>query len=175
MFSIRVAKFSDAKKIARIRIDTLHLAPPGEISGAALNARSAKQRETFWRGRFEQARGLVFVIESDDIVGFCDLIPARDKDIDPKSVYEIAAVYAISEYWRMGAGKALCYHVLGDARKRGCQALTLWVLASNSNTMRFFESLGFTRDGTFKVEMASDGSNLQKIRYRVKFNRPDQT
>lgn len=175
MFSVRVAKFADAKKIASIHVDTWYVAYQGQIAGANLDARSVRRREAFWRGRFELARGSVFVIESDEIIGFCDLIPSRDKDADAKTVGEIAAVYVISRLWNVGAGKVLCYHVLAEARKRGYQAVTLWALASNSNAMRFFESLGFVRDGAVKFETASNGGNLDKIRYRMKFNRPDQT
>ena len=175
MFTIRVAKSADAKRIARIHVDTWHVAYRGQIASAVLDTPSVEQREAFWLGRFEQARGSVFVIERDEIIGFCDLIPSREKDADPKAVCEIAAVYVVSDHWNVGGGKVLCYHVLAEARKRGYQAVTLWVLASNSNAMRFFESLGFARDGVVKIETAPDGSNLHKIRYRIKFNRTEQT
>jgi GNAT superfamily N-acetyltransferase len=175
MFSVRVAKFADAKKIARIYTGAWRISHRCQIGDVVLETRSVKRREAFWRGRFEQARGSIFVIERDDIVGFCDLIPSRDKDADPNTIAEIATISVISEHWRMGAGKALCYHVLAEARKRGYNAIILWVLASNSDAMRFCESLAFVRDGAVKIGTASNGGNLNEIRYRIKFNRAVQT
>lgn len=171
MFSVRVAKAADSKKLARIYAGTWRISHRRQIADAVLEARSVKKREAFWHARFEQASGSIFVIESDDIVGFCDLIPSRDKDAAPNTVVEIAAICVISEHWRIGAGKALCYHVLAEGRKRGYKAITLWLLASNSDAMRFCESLGFSRDGAVKIETAPDGSNSHQIRYRIKFDR----
>jgi ribosomal protein S18 acetylase RimI-like enzyme len=175
MFSVRVAKAADAKKIARIHVDIWRITYRGQIPDALLKKQSVRKRETFWRQRLKQGKGTVFVIEIDDLVGFCDFVPSRDKDTDPKIVGEIAALYVVSDHWRMGAGKALCYHVLGHARKQHCQEIVLWVLASNSNAMRFYESLGFARDGAVKIETASDGSKLYEMRYRLKLNQAGQT
>lgn len=167
MYFVRIAKAADAAKIARIRVDMRLVAYRGPDSEARLDARSVKRRAAFWRGRLVQASGSVFVVESDEIVGFCDLVPSRDKDANPKTVGEIAAVYILSDHWRIGAGRVLCSHALGQARKQGYKAVTLWVLASNSDAMRFYESLGFARDGGFKMETAPDGSNFHELRYRV--------
>jgi ribosomal protein S18 acetylase RimI-like enzyme len=168
MFSVRVAKAADARKIARIHVNTWRVACRGKISDAVLDGRSVKRREAFWRERLGQPNGSVFVIESDAIVGFCDLIPSRDRDADPKAVGEIAAIYILSDHWRIGAGRVLTHHALAQAQKQGYKAVTLWVLASNSDAMRFYEAQGFARDGAVKVETASDGSNLHEIRYRIK-------
>jgi ribosomal protein S18 acetylase RimI-like enzyme len=166
MYSIRVAKSADVKKIARIHIDTWRVSFRGQSSEADLETRGVRRRETFWRGRLGQARGSVFVIERDGLVGFCDFSPSRDKDAD-KTVGEIAAFYVISDDLRMGAGKVLCCHALAQARKQGYKVITLWISASNGNAMRFYESLGFVRDGTVKIATAPDGSNLHEIRYRI--------
>jgi ribosomal protein S18 acetylase RimI-like enzyme len=168
MFFVRVAKAADAPKIARIHVETWLVAYRGQMSDALLDAQNVERREAFWRGRLGQPSGLVFVIESDEIVGFCDLVPSRDKGADPKTVGEIAAIYVLPDYWRQGAGKALGYYVLEKARKRGYKAVTLWVLASNSDAMRFYESQGFARDGDFKIGTAADGSNSHELRYRIK-------
>lgn len=164
MFFVRIAKAADVPKIARMRVDTL----AGPVSSALLKARSVKRREAFWHGRFEQARGSIFLIESDEIVGFCDLVPSLDKGADPKTIGEIAALSVLADSWRQGAGRALVSFVLSEARKRGYKAVTVWVLASNSDAMRFYESMGFARDGTFKIETAPDGSSLHELRYRIK-------
>ena len=172
MYTVRVAKAADAEKIARIYVDTWRVTFRGNGSDANVDTQGVRRREAFWRGRFGQARGSVFVIESDDIVGLCDFIPSRDKDADPKTVGEIAALYVVSDDWHMGAGKVLCYHALAQARKQGYKAITLWIMASNSSAMRFYESLGFVRNGAFKIATAADGSNLHEIRYRISLTGP---
>ena len=168
MYSVRVAKSADVKKIARVHVDAWRITFRGQGSDADLDTKGVRRREAFWRGRLGQARGSVFVIESEGIVGFCDFIPSRDKDADPKTVGEIAAVYVVSDDLRIGAGKVLCCHASAQARKQGYKAITLWISASNSNAMRFFESLGFVRDGAVKIATAPDGSNSHEIRYRIK-------
>ncbi|HEX3626836.1 MAG TPA: GNAT family N-acetyltransferase [Verrucomicrobiae bacterium] len=171
MFSVRLAKAADAKKIARLRVETLYAADRNQLPNGALNARTIKRREAFWNARFAQAKGWVYVIESGDVVGFCDLIPSHDKDTDPKTIAEIAAIFAAADHWQLGAGKVLCYHVMAQARTRGCQELIVWVLGSNSHAMRFYESLGFARDGSIKIVTAADGRNAYEFRYRLKLNR----
>lgn len=172
MYSVRVAKAADAKKIARVQVPRWQITYRPQIRGTLPNARSVKGREAFWHQRLEQGMGSVFVIERDEVVGFCDLVPSRDRDAAVKTVGEIAALYVVSDHWRSGAGKTLLYAVLAEARKRGYKAIALWALASNSNAMRFYESLGFGRDGAVKVTAASDGSNLHEFRYRINFAGP---
>ena len=169
MFFIRVSNAADVPRIAGIRVDTRLVAYRGQDSEALLDAQDVERREAFWRERLAKSSSSVFVIETDnEIVGFCDLISSRDKGTDPKTVGEIAAIYVLPDSWRQGAGKALGYYTLERARKRGFKAVTVWVLASSSDAMRFYESLGFARDSTFKIETAPDGGDLHELRYRVK-------
>jgi GNAT superfamily N-acetyltransferase len=175
MYFVRIATAADGKKIARIHVRTRRVTCWDQASEVVLDRQKIKLREAYWHNRLKEARGSVFVIEGDDLVGFCDLIPSRDKSADSKIAREIAAVYVVSGHFRAGAGKALCYEVLAQARKQGCKTVTLWVLASSSDAMRFYEGLGFARDGTFKIATVSDGTNLHEIRYRKNFNRPGQT
>lgn len=168
MFSIRLAKSADISRLARIRVDTWCVAYHVRVPEAALNSRTIKGRAAYWRARLDQPFGSVFVIEFDELIGFCDLVPSCDRDADPKSIAEIAAMYVIPEHWRVGAGRALCSHAMAEARKRGYRAVTLWALASNHDALRFYEALGFTRDGSVKISTAPDGGNVHEIRYQTK-------
>ena len=162
---VRTANAADAQKIAQIHVETWRAAYRGQISDAVLNAQSIERRAAFWCERLSQARGLVFVAEDADDIGFCDLIPSRDKDANG-AVGEIAAIYVLPGRWRQGAGRALCDCVLADARQRGYEVVTLWNLASNRNARRFYEAMGFSLDGASKTEKASDGSELYEVRFR---------
>ena len=163
--TVRTANATDAQKIAQIHVETWRTAYRGQISDAVLEAQSVERRAEFWRERLTQARGSVIVAEDGSVIGFCDLIPSRDKDAG-QAVGEIAAIYVLSEHWRKGAGRALCDCALSEARRRGYEVVTLWVLASNSGARRFYEAMGFSLDGVKKTEKASDGSVLHEVRFR---------
>jgi ribosomal protein S18 acetylase RimI-like enzyme len=162
--TVRTANATDAQKIAQIHVETWRTAYRGQISDAVLEAQSVDRRAAFWCQRLTQASGSIFVAEDGSIIGFCDLIPSRDKDAG-QAVGEIAAIYVLCEHWRKGAGRALCDCALSEARRRGYEVVTLWVLSSNSGARRFYEAMGFSLDGVTKTEKASDGSELHEIRF----------
>lgn len=162
---VRTANTADAQRIAQIHVETWRTAYRGQISDAVLDALSVEDRAAFWRERLTQAKDSVFVAEDSGVIGFCDLVPSRDKD-GRQAVGEIVAIYVLSQHWRQGAGQALCDHALAEARRRGYEAVTLWSLASNSSARRFYEVMGFSLDGATKTEKASDGSDLHEVRYR---------
>jgi len=139
--------------------------PDGVLDGL-----SAERRAVFWHERLTQMRGQVFVAEDGGrIVGFCDLIPSRDKDVDPDAVAEIAAIYVLPEHWRKGVGRTLCRSALAEAGRRGYHSLTLWVLASNVAARHFYEALGFRLDGATKADKLADGSQVHEVRFRIAF------
>ena len=154
--------------IVHIHVKTWRTAYRGQIPDTVLDALDVERRTTFWHERFMQARGSVFVAEDDDIiVGFCDLIPSRDKEANPQTTAEIAAIYILPRHWRKGAGRALCDSALAEARRRGYKAVTLWVLASNVAARHFYEAMGFGLDGATKTDRTADGSELHEIQFRI--------
>ena len=165
---VRTATSSDAPGIAHIHVETWRAAYRGQIPDAVLDVLDVERRTVFWRERIVQEQGSVFVAdEGCGITGFCDLIPSRDKDADPRVVAEIAAIYILPEHWRTGTGRTLCLSALAEARRRGYVTLTLWVLATNSAARHFYEAMGFSLDGATKTDRTTDGSELHEIRFRI--------
>ncbi|MGA3283368.1 MAG: GNAT family N-acetyltransferase [Verrucomicrobiota bacterium] len=165
---VRTAKATDAPKIAHIHVETWRTAYRGQIPDTVLDALDVERRTAFWRERLTQARGSVFVAEDDNIVvGFCDLIPSRDKNADARAVAEIAAIYILPQHWRKGAGRALCDSALAAARGQNYKVVTLWVLASNGGARCFYEAMGFSLDGATKTDKTTDGSDLHEVRFRI--------
>jgi len=165
--TVRTATIADAPRIAQIHVETWRIAYRGQIPDSVLNALDVGRRTAFWRERFTKAGGSVFVAEHDRlVVGFCDLVPSRDKDADPQAAAEIAAIYVLPRHWRQGAGRALCDCALAEARRRGYATVTLWVLASNDAAKHFYEAMGFSLDGAAKTDKAADGSDLPEVRFR---------
>lgn len=165
--TIRAAKAADARRIAQIHVEARRAAYRGQISNAVLDALTLERRMTFWQERLKQAKGLVLVAEDDVVIGFCDLIPSRDKDAGPRKVAEIVAIYILPGHWRKGTGRALCDAALTEARQSGYDAVMLWVLASNRDAKGFYEAIGFHPDGGVKTEPMADGSRLNEMRFRI--------
>jgi ribosomal protein S18 acetylase RimI-like enzyme len=166
--TVRTATVADAANIAHVNIQSWRVAYRGQVSDAFLDALS-EERSTFgWQERLRQQRGQVFVAEdAERVVGFCDLVPSRDKGVNPHAVAEIAAIYVLPDRWRQEAGRTLCRSALAEAGRRGYYSLTLWVLSSNVAARHFYEAMGFGLDGATKTDRVIDGSPLLEVRYRI--------
>lgn len=171
---VRPATIADARGIALIHVETWRAAYRGQMPDAVLNALDVERRAAFWQERLKQMRGQVFVAEtSDRIVGFCDLIPSRDKDAHPETVAEIAAIYVHPEHWHKGSGRTLCHRAFAEAGRQKYNEVTLWVLDSNVTARHFYTAIGFVRDGASKIEKLADGSQLSEIRFRIAIAAPN--
>src|SRR6185437_11184185 len=107
MLTIRPANPADAPAIAQIHVDTWRAAYRGLMPDSVLDALDVERRAAFWKERLAHNRGVAFVAwEAERIIGFCDLIPTRDKDAHGNSVAEIASIYIAPAHWRKGAGCA---------------------------------------------------------------------
>ena len=165
---VRQATLADARNIAQIHVETWRAAYCGQMPDAVLDALDTDKRATFWNNHLAtQPHGTLVVGSDKAIIGFCDLIPSRDKDSDPNEVGEIAAIYVQPAFWRKGAGTALCRFSLQVARLQRYNSVTLWVLASNVAAQRFYEALGFSLDGATKVDHSLNHYELHEVRYRI--------
>jgi len=168
MMRVREADTHDAARIAHIHVESWRVAYRGRMPDAFLAALDEERRAEFWRTRLAESRGQVLVSElSGEVVGFCELIPTRDGDADPRRIGEIVAIYIHPEHWRKGAGQALCRRALDSARSLGFSAVTLWVLETNAQARGFYEILGFRRDGARKKEKLTADFEIAEIRYRL--------
>lgn len=165
---VRQATTADAQRIAQIHIDTWRAAYRGQMPDAILDALDVNWRATFWNHRLVTQPQGVWVAESEnEIIGFCDFIPSRDADSNPKQTGEIAAIYVQLESWRKGAGVALCRRALEEARLQSYTAVTLWVLSSNTAARKFYEAMGFCLDGAAKVDQSLEHHELHEVRYQI--------
>ena len=161
---VRRANISDAPGIARIHVETWRAAYRGLMPDDVLKALSVERRAQFWREHLSQSPGTAFVAEAGgQVAGFCDLVPSRDEDAGPDAVAEIAAIYIDRQFWRQGAGRALCECALAEARRKGCTRVTLWVLAGNLPAKHFYAAMGFQPDGTSKMHQIG-GAGLPHVR-----------
>jgi GNAT superfamily N-acetyltransferase len=165
---VSIASSRDAQELARIQLEAWRAAYRGLISDAALGTHNLQERAGFWSDRLGKATGSVFIAEQDGIVGFCDFIPSEDQDEDPDATGEIAAIYVEPKHWRRGAGRALCQHALGEARRRGYRLVTVWALEEVNAAREFYGAMGFSLDGARKAQRLPDGSDIKEIRFRIR-------
>jgi GNAT superfamily N-acetyltransferase len=166
---VRPATLADALAIAAIHVASWQAAYRGIMSDGLLANLSVDQRRQMWENRLvepaDKAQG-IFVCELDQrMVGFASFGRVRDTDLDPATVGEVYAVYALSDTWGRGAGRALWLRLLDELRATSFKSVTLWVLTDNSRGRRFYECAGFTPDGGVKSIVVT-GENLAEIRYR---------
>jgi ribosomal protein S18 acetylase RimI-like enzyme len=166
---IRPAIPADADAIAEVHVATWQVGYRGQIPDVVLDALDVSSRAVFWREVLSASHN-VFVAEVGSVIaGFCSLIPSRDDDADNSAVAEIAALYLLPQHWRRGGGRRLCLSAFEAAIRAGFSSVTLWVLSTNCVAIRFYESLGFQRDGAVKSEETSGGDTLHEFRMRRRF------
>jgi ribosomal protein S18 acetylase RimI-like enzyme len=165
---VRAATIADAQRIAQIHVETWRAAYRGQIPDDILDALNINKRAIFWNKHLAmQSHGVSVAELGKEIIGFCDLIPSRDTDSNSREIGEIAAIYVQPEFWRKGAGDALCRYSLKEARLQNYIAVTLWVLSSNVTARNFYEAMGFSLDGTAKVDHSFQNYELHEVRYRI--------
>ena len=107
----------------------------------------------------------LLVAEDDDgeLVGYTACGENRDPDAAP-GTGEVRTMFVAPHAWRGGVGRALLAAALRDLRERGYSTATLWSFAANERANAFYESAGFTRDGSERTEEV--WAHIPEVRYR---------
>jgi GNAT superfamily N-acetyltransferase len=95
----------------------------------------------------------------DRIAGFAVLGPCRDDDAQA-TAGEVWALYVDPDRWRCGIGRRLVETSLRSLAASGYAEATVWTLGASRRNLRFYESLGFRRDGAVQ-RRRSFGSPLE--------------
>jgi ribosomal protein S18 acetylase RimI-like enzyme len=159
--TVRAATVDDAAAVAQIHVDAWRAAYRGQMPDAYLDALSVEERARMWCGALARPAPARLIV-TEPLTGFCFYGASRDDG----AFAEIYALHVRPDRWRQGAGRALCEHALADARERECPAITLWVLKANQPARRFYERLGYSPDGTERVNQRLTGFPLHEMRYR---------
>jgi len=106
----------------------------------------------------------VFVATEDNkVIGFCAVCPCRDSDLG-KEFGELGGIYVDQHYMGKGAGTKLLEYGLKELKNMGYTKATLWVLASNAKTIKWYESRGWRVEGKTKVDKR-DTFEMNETRY----------
>lgn len=165
---IRDAKPSDARAIAEVHVRSWQAAYRGELPDDHLDQLSVDERETEWAGRLNQSHagaGTLVVEDDGRVIGFAGFGPSHDEDAPP-GTGEIYTVYLRPEWFGRGLGRELFASATRHLRELGYSRATLWVLATNERSRRFYERAGWRFDGTESTHQ-SQCLNMPIARYAV--------
>ncbi len=166
----RPATDNDASDIAHIHVKTWQHAYTGQVPDtflenlpASLEKRTLKWKETLAK----HERGLrVLVAEGEKgIAGFCIVNACRDDDMDADTG-EVGAIYVDPDSMNKGLGSALMQAGLDFLKEEGFKKATLWVLASHSKSIQWYEKKGWKLEGKTKTDDRGD-VQLHEIRYQI--------
>jgi RimJ/RimL family protein N-acetyltransferase len=162
--AIRRATGVDATAIAEVHVTSWRWAYRDDLPAAFLEGLSIEDRSREWSEWLVAPDEEVWVAEAvEGIVGFCGFGPSRDDDAHG-TTGEIRTIYLLPD--AVGAGIGWELFALANARLRelGYARATLWVLASNGRSRRFYERAGWSWDGKVS-EHRFDCGNLPIVRY----------
>jgi RimJ/RimL family protein N-acetyltransferase len=162
---IRDAVPSDARAIAEVHVASWRWAYRDDLPAEFLDGQSVDDRERAWSGWLapDQPGAGTVVAELDRIVGFCSFAPSRDNDATERTA-EVLTIYLLPEAAGRGIGRDLFTTATERLRAFGYGRATLWVMASNDRSRRFYEAAGWSWDGTTS-EHRFDCANVPIVRY----------
>lgn len=172
--TVRLATAGDAPVIAEIHVSGWQSAYRGLVPDHVLDGLSVVRHTREWQRHFSEAgesAGRVFVVEEGAVLGFALISPSSDRDLDPRAVLELVALYVHPTCWGRGLGRGLVDACASDARTRRFSSLSLWVLQGNRRARRVYERLGFRADGARELRHIAS-VDLPTLRYRLPLEDP---
>jgi ribosomal protein S18 acetylase RimI-like enzyme len=165
---IRPAARSDAEGIAAVHVASWAAAYRGIVPDAALDDDSVEGRAGIWDAILSGAKPpeahLVAAFDGR-IVGFASVGRSRDADAG-RRVGELAALYVHPDSWRAGVGGRLLREAERSLARAGFAAVTLWVLRDNRAGRGFYESRGWSADGSEQLHPFGERGARPVVRYR---------
>lgn len=144
---IRNKKESDIESLAKVHYESWITTYKGIVPDSYLDSLSLES----YIEKHHMFNAPCIVAEVDGkVVGF--LMYSKDKDEDTSDKCgEIMVIYLLQEYQHKGIGTLL----MNEAEKRmksEFDQLSLWVLEDNIPTVKFYEKMGFEKDGKYELE-----------------------
>lgn len=122
----------------------------------------------FQRKWFQQTigdkSGLWAVSEVDQrIVGACNLMPRGGGRV-VKTRHVVQLGMAILSRWRgIGVGNAMMDYMIGWARKKGYEKISLSVFSTNESAINLYKKFGFEVEGIKRKEFKIEGKYVDEV------------
>ncbi|MFS8159412.1 MAG: N-acetyltransferase family protein [Candidatus Roizmanbacteria bacterium] len=166
--SVGPAQLKDAPGIAKVHVETWQSAYKGLMPDDYLASLSIEQKTERWKGILSKPEDNAdtLVAQADGkIVGFCSVSHCRDEDMSSE-IGELWSIYVDKDFSGQGVGSILLDKGLDILREQGYKKATLWVLTTNTKTIKWYESKGWKPEGKTKME-ENNGVELQEDRYII--------
>jgi GNAT superfamily N-acetyltransferase len=166
---IRPAAIEDAARLAEIHITSWQAAyadllPAEFLEGLSDEVATRTEQWQDWLSTESPQRSVLVAVDADQIVGFAHLGPSGDKDLRPKEVGELYAMYLDPAHYRQGRGSELMTAVFDELRTGGFVGASLWVMTDNTAAQAFYEKAGWEADGAQTDHCL--GITIPAVRYR---------
>ena len=165
---IRSATPDDAERLASIHVEAWRSAYRGQMPDAYLDALSVQDRVDVWRRLLADTTAsiaILVLVDGEQPIGFAYCTAQRTEPAGDLTG-ELASMYVDPPSWRRGGGRLLTAAAIEWFTTMACRDATLWVLETNTGPRRFYEALGWKRDGSRKpIELG--GRDLVEVRYRL--------
>ena len=137
---IRAARPGDARRIARLDVETWRAAYAGILATPFLVGLSAQRRELGWATVIErEPRDVRVAVDSDgDILGFGSCGRCRG---DIKYAGEVFTLYVAPDWQNQGIGRRLLFALFERLVAQACGSAIIWVLRDNPGRF-FYRRLG---------------------------------
>ncbi len=166
MIHLRDAAAEDAPAIAQVHVRSWQAAYRGELPDDYLDGLSVQEREEAWREILTEPQedsGVLVAEDADRVIGFASFGTSRDDDHE-EGTGEVYAVYLEPGWFGKGVGRDLFAAANERLRALGYSRATLWVLATNDRSRRFYEKAGWVFDGTERTHQ-SQCLHMPIVRY----------
>lgn len=161
---VRLAKYTDAARIAAVNVETWHDAYRGIMPEAVLATVTQDRFEPRWEEILMETPGPLFTLVADDpengVVGFMRAGPAADGS--PRA-HEVFAINVLPRFQRRGVGGELLESGFARLARHGARDAFLWVLGPNAKARFFFKTMGGLPAGTGKEKLGRE--TLPKVAY----------
>ena len=163
---IRNAQPADAADMAEVLIQSWAAAYDGLMPADFIREKNATRHEQFKNMITGESDTHFVIVAEGRTAGVLTIGNSRDDDAD-ESIYEVNGIYLHPDYYRQGIGTQAMDFVFDKARNLGKSAVTLWVLAKNINSIRFYEKIGFTADGASKEYDYGQPTEIIRMRREI--------
>jgi len=170
-FRIRPAVPADAGPIASVHMRSWQQTYRGQLPDVYLDKLldDIPRLKEVWERvatTMPERTALFVAVVGGEVVGFVNVNPSREEDLDPQAFGELGVVYLLENFWGKGIGKALHDHGMDYLRGAGFSNAMLWVLDTNERTRRWYERQGWRLDSKVKTEDRGTFV-LNEVRYMI--------
>ena len=147
--SIRLAIPSDAPDMADVHMRSWEIAYKDIIPLDFIIEKNSTRHALYKRVITDENANSYVIQYNGKTVGIMRIASPQDDDIKDE-FYEIHYLYLHSDYFRMGIGFKSINFAFDKTRSLGKKGMSVWVIAENVNSIKFYEKCGFIKDGNIK-------------------------